>query len=101
MSVLTGTSEDETGMLSGLNTTGHGIGDALLVAGALAGVASLFALAILPFVTSFLPKLRLCRGRAGRLAVSRGDCVKIRLVNKRSPTNRCTTHSTFTGWAAS
>ena len=81
VSVLTGAGEEETGMLSGLNTTGHeiggslgiavlatvatgslgatagpgaaaalagGIGDAFLVAGALAGVASLAALAILP-----------------------------------------------------
>ena len=36
-----------------------GIGDAFLVAGALAGIASLLALAILPTATSFLPKFRL------------------------------------------
>ena len=42
-----------------------GIGDAFLVAGALAGVASLVALAILPSARSFLPKLRL----APRVAV--------------------------------
>ena len=92
VSVLTGAGEEETGMLSGLNTTGHeiggslgiavlatvatgslgatagpgaaaalagGIGDAFLVAGALAGVASVAALAILPAARSFLPKLRL------------------------------------------
>jgi EmrB/QacA subfamily drug resistance transporter len=92
VSVLTGVAEEETGMLSGLNTTGHeiggslgiavlatlatgslgatagpgaaaalagGIGDAFLVAGALVGVASLAALAILPAASSFLPKLRL------------------------------------------
>jgi EmrB/QacA subfamily drug resistance transporter len=88
VSVLTGAGEDETGMLSGLNTTGHeiggaigiavlttiaagsggaaggaqpagGIADAFLAASALAAVASLLALAILPSATSFLPKLRL------------------------------------------
>jgi hypothetical protein len=36
-----------------------GIGDAFLVAGALAAVASVLALAILPSAASFLPKLRL------------------------------------------
>jgi hypothetical protein len=91
VSVLTGATEEETGMLSGLNTTGHeiggslgvavlatvatgslaaagpgsaaalasGIGDAFLVAAAIAGVASVLALAILPSATSFLPRLRL------------------------------------------
>ena len=88
VSVLTGAGEAETGMLSGLNTTGHeiggslgiavlatiatgslgaargpelasGIGDAFLAAGALAAVASVLALAILPSAASFLPKLRL------------------------------------------
>jgi hypothetical protein len=92
VSVLTGAAEEETGMLSGLNTTGHeiggslgiavlatiatasldavgapgsaaalasGIGDAFLVAGALAAGASLLALAILPSAASFLPKFRL------------------------------------------
>ena len=89
VSVLTGAAEEETGMLSGLNTTGHeiggslgiavlatiatgslggpgsaaaltgAIGDAFLVAGALAAVASVLALAILPSAASFLPKLRL------------------------------------------
>ena len=86
VSVLTGAAEEETGMLSGLNTTGHeiggslgiavlatiaagtrrlrgrahgGIGDAFLVAGALAAAASVLALAILPSAASFLPKLRL------------------------------------------
>ena len=86
--MLTGARDDETGMLSGLNTTGHeiggslgvavlatiatgprrprpgaalasGIGDAFLAAGALAAVASVLALAILPSAASFLPKLRL------------------------------------------
>ena len=85
VSVLTGAGPDETGMLSGLNTTGHeiggslgvavlttiatgsagaaggpalasGIGDAFLAASALAAVASLLALAILPSATSFLPQ---------------------------------------------
>jgi EmrB/QacA subfamily drug resistance transporter len=92
VSVLTGASEEETGMLSGLNTTGHeiggslgiavlatiatgalggaagpdsaatltsGIGDAFLAASALAGVASVLALAILPSAASFLPRLQL------------------------------------------
>jgi EmrB/QacA subfamily drug resistance transporter len=92
VAVMTGAREEETGMLSGLNTTGHeiggslgvavlatiatgavgatagpdsagalagGISDGFLVAGALAGVASLIALAILPSASSFLPKLRL------------------------------------------
>jgi hypothetical protein len=89
VSVLTGAADEETGMLSGLNTTGHeiggslgiavlatiatgslggpgaaaaltsGIGDAFLVAGALAAAASVLALAILPSAASFLPKLRL------------------------------------------
>jgi hypothetical protein len=92
ISVMTGATEDETGMLSGLNTTGHeiggslgiavlatiatgavgatagpgaasaladGVADAFLAASALAAVASLLALAILPSARSFLPKLRL------------------------------------------
>jgi hypothetical protein len=88
VAVLTGAAEHETGMLSGLNTTGHeiggslgvavlttiaagsagaaggpelasGIGDAFLAASALAAGASLLALAILPSATSFLPRLRL------------------------------------------
>ena len=76
-------------MLSGLNTTGHeiggslgiavlatiatgslggpdaaavltsGIGDGFMVAAAVAAVASVLALAILPSAASFLPKLRL------------------------------------------
>jgi EmrB/QacA subfamily drug resistance transporter len=85
ISVLSGARRDETGMLSGLNTTGHevggtigiavlvtvattasgavvtagGIADAFLVAGALAAVGSLLALVVLPSARSFLPKLRL------------------------------------------
>jgi EmrB/QacA subfamily drug resistance transporter len=92
VSVMTGATGDETGMLSGLNTTGHeiggslgiavlatiatgavggaagpdaaaalagGIGDAFLATGALAAVASVLALAILPSAASFLPKFRL------------------------------------------
>jgi hypothetical protein len=88
VSVLTGARDEETGMLSGLNTTGHevggsfgvavlvsiataatrtgsspigasGIADAFLAAGALAGFGSLIALLVLPSATSFLPKLRL------------------------------------------
>jgi EmrB/QacA subfamily drug resistance transporter len=87
ISVLGGARNDESGMLSGLNTTGHeiggtlgiallvtvattvsgstatagagGIADAFLVAGALAALGSLLALIVLPSARSFLPRLRL------------------------------------------
>lgn len=82
VAVLTGARDDETGMLSGLNTTGHevggslgiaaltsivtaaagpaaGIADAFLVAAVLAGTAGLVAVIVLPAGSSFLPKLRL------------------------------------------
>jgi EmrB/QacA subfamily drug resistance transporter len=88
VSVLTGARDEESGMLSGLNTTGHevggsfgvavlvsiasaatgsepspigasGIADAFLAAGILAGVGSLIALIVLPSARTFLPKLRL------------------------------------------
>ena len=88
MAILTGTRAEESGMLSGLNSTGHeiggtlgiaifstiaagasgaimgadaaaGIGHAFLIAGHLAAVASLGALAILPGAKHFLPKLSL------------------------------------------
>ena len=85
VSVLTGARDEESGMLSGLNTTGHeiggslgiailasiatsalgpgaaasGIGDAYLTAAAIAAVASLAALVILPSAKTFLPKLAL------------------------------------------
>jgi EmrB/QacA subfamily drug resistance transporter len=89
VSVMTGARDDETGMLSGLNTTGHeiggslgvavllsiatsavgpahtasavagGIGDAFLAAAALAAAASLVALVLLPSARTFLPKMRL------------------------------------------
>jgi MFS family permease len=85
VSVLTGARDDESGMLSGLNTTGHeiggslgiailasiatsalgpgaaagGIGDAYLAAAAIAAGASLAALVILPSAKAFLPKLAL------------------------------------------
>ena len=86
VAVLTGAREGETGMLSGLNTTGHevggslgvavllsvaaaggasapvsaaGLGDAYLAAAAIAAAASLAALAILPSARSFLPRLEL------------------------------------------
>jgi MFS family permease len=94
VSVLTGAADHETGMLSGLNTTGHeiggslgiailatiaagvagptaaagladGIGDAFLAAAIIAGVASAAALVILPSARTFLPKLEL----APRVAV--------------------------------
>jgi EmrB/QacA subfamily drug resistance transporter len=88
LSVLTGAAEHETGMLSGLNTTGHevggslgiavlvsiatstaagatspaalanGIGDAFFVAGIIAAAGALVASAVLPSAASFLPKLR-------------------------------------------
>jgi EmrB/QacA subfamily drug resistance transporter len=89
--VLTGARDEETGMLSGLNTTGHeiggslgvailatiaagalgggaaanGIGHAYVVAAVIAGVASVAALVILPSAKAFLPKLAL----APRVAV--------------------------------
>jgi EmrB/QacA subfamily drug resistance transporter len=78
VSVLTGAADEESGMLSGLNTTGHevggslgiavlatiatgaaGIGDAFLIAAAIAAVGSLVALVILPSARHFLPKLAL------------------------------------------
>jgi hypothetical protein len=95
VAVLTGAADEESGMLSGLNTTGHevggslgvailltiatgtlggatapaalanGIGDAFLVAGIIATAASVGALVILPSARSFLPKLAL----APRVAV--------------------------------
>jgi EmrB/QacA subfamily drug resistance transporter len=89
VSMMTSARDDETGMLSGLNTTGHeiggsigiaalatiatgttgllttGIGDAFLVAAASAAVASVVTLVVLPSASDFLPKLRL----APRIAV--------------------------------
>jgi EmrB/QacA subfamily drug resistance transporter len=94
VSVLTGAGDHETGMLSGLNTTGHeiggslgiavlatiaagatgptaaagmanGIGEAFLAAAIIAGVASAVALVLLPSARTFLPKLAL----APRIAV--------------------------------
>jgi EmrB/QacA subfamily drug resistance transporter len=85
ISILSGARNDETGMLSGLNTTGHeiggtlgiallvtvattaggstatagGIADAFLAAGVLATFGALLALIVLPSARSFLPKLRL------------------------------------------
>jgi hypothetical protein len=83
---MTGAADDESGMLSGLNTTGHeiggtigiavlatiaaggtatpaslpaGIGDAFLVVSATAAVAGIIALVVLPSAANFLPKLRL------------------------------------------
>jgi asparagine N-glycosylation enzyme membrane subunit Stt3 len=90
VSVMTGAADDEAGMLSGLNTTGHEIGgsigiatlatiaagtgghggagaiaDAFVAAAAIAGIAGLVALIVLPSAAAFLPKLRL----APRVAV--------------------------------
>ena len=86
VSVMTGAAEEESGMLSGLNTTGHeiggtigiavlatiaaggtatsssllaGIGDAFLVISATAAAAGLVALVVLPSAAAFRPKLRL------------------------------------------
>jgi EmrB/QacA subfamily drug resistance transporter len=88
MAILTGSREDEAGMISGLNSTGHeiggtlgiaifstiaagssgailgpqaaaGIGDAFFVAALAATLASLVSLAVLPRAKQFLPKLRL------------------------------------------
>jgi hypothetical protein len=88
LSVLPGAADDEAGMLSGLNTTGHeiggslgvavvvtiatgalgtgastagladGLGDAFLVSGIIAAVAGVAALFVLPSAAGFLPKLR-------------------------------------------
>ena len=87
IAILTGAREEETGMISGLNSTGHeiggtlgiaifstiaagsgalagphaasGIAHAFIAAGLLASVASLVALAVLPRARHFVPKLRL------------------------------------------
>jgi EmrB/QacA subfamily drug resistance transporter len=87
IAILTGAREEETGMISGLNSTGHeiggtvgiaifstiaagsgalagpqaasGIAHAFVAAGLLASVASLVALAVLPRARHFVPKLRL------------------------------------------
>lgn len=82
LSVLAGARDEESGMLSGLNSTGHevggsfgiaaltsvvtastgpaaGIANGFLTAGVLAAVGSVIALLVLPPASSFLPKLRL------------------------------------------
>jgi EmrB/QacA subfamily drug resistance transporter len=88
MAMLTGTRQEESGMISGLNSTGHeiggtlgiavfstiaagasgaivgphaasGIGDAFLIAAFVATLAGLVAIAVLPRAQHFLPKLRL------------------------------------------
>jgi EmrB/QacA subfamily drug resistance transporter len=87
IAILTGAHEDETGMISGLNSTGHeiggtigiaifstiaagtgvlagpqaasGISHAFIAAALLASVASLVALAVLPRARHFVPKLQL------------------------------------------
>ncbi len=88
ISILTGAREDESGMISGLNSTGHeiggtigiavfstiaagatgalggahaaaGISHAFVAAGVLTSVGSLVAFAILPHARDFVPKLRL------------------------------------------
>jgi hypothetical protein len=90
IAILTGARDEETGMISGLNSTGHeiggtvgiaifstiaagsgaiagpqaasGIAHAFIAAGLLASVASLVALAVLPKARHFVPKLRLNPG---------------------------------------
>jgi hypothetical protein len=88
IAILTGARADESGMISGVNSTGHeiggtigiaifstiaagatgalggthaasGIAHAFLAAGILTSVASLVALTVLPQARHFLPKLRL------------------------------------------
>jgi EmrB/QacA subfamily drug resistance transporter len=88
IAILTGAREGETGMISGLNSTGHeiggtigiavfsaiatgatgalggahaasGIAHAFVAAGILASVASLVALAVLPKARHFLPRMQL------------------------------------------
>jgi MFS family permease len=88
MAILTGTRQEESGMISGLNATGHeiggtlgiaifstiaagasgailgrqaasGIGDAFLVAALVATLAGVTAFAVLPRARHFLPKLHL------------------------------------------
>jgi EmrB/QacA subfamily drug resistance transporter len=87
IAVLTGARDEETGMISGLNSTGHeiggtmgvaifstiaagsgaiagtqaaaGIAHAFVAAGVLASVASLVALAVLPRARHFVPKMQL------------------------------------------
>jgi predicted MFS family arabinose efflux permease len=87
IAILSGTAGDESGMISGLNSTGHeiggtlgiavfstiaagsgaivgpqaasGVGDAFLVAAAIATLAALVALAILPRAQHFLARLHL------------------------------------------
>ena len=88
IAILTGAREEESGMISGLNSTGHeiggtlgiaifstiaagasgaivgpqaasGIGHAFLIAALVASLASLVALAVLPRAHHFLAKLRL------------------------------------------
>ena len=88
IAILTGSREDESGMISGLNSTGHeiggtlgiavfstiaagatgalggaqaaaGISHAFVAAGVLTSLASLVAIAVLPQARDFVPKLRL------------------------------------------
>jgi len=88
VAILTGAKEEESGMISGLNSTGHeiggtigiaifstiaagatgalggahaasGIAHAFVAAGVLTTLASLVALAVLPHARDFVPKLRL------------------------------------------
>jgi hypothetical protein len=87
IAILTGARADETGMISGLNSTGHeiggtigiaafssiaagagalvgpqaaaGISNAFIAAAVLAGVASVVSFVALPAARQFVPKLRL------------------------------------------
>jgi hypothetical protein len=88
IAILTGVREDESGMISGLNSTGHeiggtigiavfstiaagatgalggaqaaaGISHAFIAAGGLTTLASVIAFVLLPHARDFVPKLRL------------------------------------------
>jgi hypothetical protein len=84
VSVMTGARDEESGMLSGLNTSGHeiggtigiailatvttgsagavtadGLGDAFLAGAGISAAAALISLVVLPSAAIFLPKLRL------------------------------------------
>jgi EmrB/QacA subfamily drug resistance transporter len=78
VSVLAGAREQDSGMLSGLNTTGHELGGSLglavlstiaaggidggfLAAALLAAAAAVAAVALLPSASQFLPRLRVSR----------------------------------------
>jgi hypothetical protein len=78
VSILAGAREQDSGMLSGLNTTGHELGGSLglavlstiaaggidggfLAAALLAAAAAVAAVILLPSASQFLPRLRVAR----------------------------------------